>query len=323
MPRFRFFFLLVLGSGAVLGGVHLLWRGPGNRQATPLLKLVGSETVYPYASAVAETFSREENLRAPVIEAVGTGAGIQLFCRGPGPETPSLLMASRPLTQKDYALCQQNAVPREDIEEIPIGFEGLVFVQSIKAPPLSLTPRALFRALSASEPAPSRFWSDVDSRLPHQPLKILGPSRVSGTYESLVALVLHPFCPLGKELSCLKIRSDGVYMEMGGNQNLLIQKIRQNPSWVGVVSLAFFQKNSHVLRGIPLNGIPPSFENAASRKYPFLRPLFLYMKKNHKGFFPHLGAYVAHFFKKDALGPWGYLRTKGLVPLFSGGKHAS
>lgn len=291
---------------------------PKSAQAPPL-KIVGSETVFPYAAAVAEEFAEEEKTLIPVIESVGTGAGVQLFCRGPSIQTPSALMASRPLSQKDYDLCRTKNVPTSDILEILIGFEGLVFVQSLASPPLSLTPRDLFNALSANVKPQVRTWREISRALPNLPIKILGPAKVSGTYESLVELVFRPFCTPSSDTACLNVRHDGVYMEMGGNQNVLIEKIIQNPKAIGIISFAFFKKNRHRLRGIPLDGIAPSFENCLNRTYPFLRPLYLYIKKPHLALLPKLQAYIKHFFKVEALGLkasfWGYLIEKGLIPL--------
>lgn len=304
--------LTIFSALAPLFCVLVVWLGD-SRGPSPL-KLVGSETVYPYAAAVGETIACRLHCPVPVLESVGTGAGIQLFARGNGPQTPSILMASRKMTLGDYALCQRHGIPKKDILEIKIGYDGLVLTQAPQSPPLELTFKILFAALSAGiAPLPVR-WSSLSKTLPHTPIKILGPASVSGTYESLLAKILDPFCGKNNRI-CKALRTDGAYQEMGLNQNLIVQKILKRPGSIGIVTFSFFKENQHLLTAIPLEGVIPTFETLSTGAYPLSRPLYLYVKRSHLLYHPEIRDFSLAFFEGGMAAPTHYLIAKGLIPL--------
>ncbi len=316
MVRFLLFVFLLLGGGVTQAG-HSAPKASQNkvkRTVDPPLSIVGSETVYPYAAAVAERFAAYSDQPTPTIQATGTGAGIKLFCRGTGPHTPDILMASRPLKQTDYKLCNSNGVDPNDILEITIGYDGILFVQSLDARPLSLTLRDLFRALSAGEKVAPMTWQDISKTLPKSPIQILGPSSFSSTYERIREEVMAPFCH-NQSPTCKAFRLGKIYRETSMSQNILLEKILKSRHLIGVVSFGFLLQNKNRLRGIPLNGVSPTFLNLFKRKYPLLNPLYIYLKKKHLHITPTILAYASEFFKPEASGLWGYLPAKGFIPL--------
>lgn len=289
--------------------------------ATPpspyLIRMAGSEVVFPYAAAVAENFSHENDQPVPLLEAMGTGGGIALFCRKSADKRPDILMASRALRKEDYRHCRQMGVEEEDVMEIPIGYDGILFVHAKRNPPLNFTRPEIFKALSAETNPLPQNWQEVSSDLPATSIRVFGPSAVSGTYESLLSLILHPFCPQGSKISCGEIRHDEGYTQVGTNQNLLIEKINRNPSYIGIVTFGFFMKNRNSLQEISIEGLAPNFQNLFEHKYPFRRLLYLYVRKSRMVEKPEILTYIKEFFTQDAGGSFGYLIKKGLIPLSS------
>jgi phosphate transport system substrate-binding protein len=300
---------------------NLLGKHPSLSKVNPpspyLIRIVGSEVVFPYAAAVAENFSYENHQPVPLLEAMGTGGGIALFCRKSGNKTPDILMASRALKEEDYRHCQQMGIPEEDVMEIPIGYDGILFVHAKGNPPLNLTRREIFKALSAENNPLLQNWQKVSSHLPATSIRVFGPSAVSGTYESLLSLILHPFCPQGSKISCGEIRHDEGYTQVGTNQNLLIEKITRNLNYIGIVTFGFFTNNRNSLQEISIEGLAPNFQNLFEHKYPFRRLLYLYLRKSRMVERPEILTYIKEFFTQEAIGSSGYLIKKGLIPLSS------
>ncbi|MBY0264657.1 MAG: substrate-binding domain-containing protein [Holosporales bacterium] len=300
---------------------NLLGKHPSLSKVNPpspyLIRIVGSDVVFPYAAAVAENFSYENHQPVPLLEAMGTGGGIALFCRKSGNKTPDILMASRALKEEDYRHCQQMGIPEEDVMEIPIGYDGILFVHAKGNPPLNLTRREIFKALSAENNPLLQNWQEVSSHLPATSIRVFGPSAVSGTYESLLSLMLHPFCPQGSKISCGEIRHDEGYTQVGTNQNLLIEKITRNLNYIGIVTFGFFTNNRNSLQEISIEGLAPNFQNLFEHKYPFRRLLYLYLRKSRMVERPEILTYIKEFFTQEAIGSSGYLIKKGLIPLSS------
>jgi len=297
------------------------------------IRIVGSSTVYPFATVVAEEFGRAGAFKTPIIESTGTGGGFKLFCAGVGVEHPDITNASRAIKQSETDRCAENGVT--DITEIKIGYDGIVLARSKKATPMKLTLQQIFLALAKQVPTPSgemvanpnRTWKDVDPSLPDTKIEVLGPPPTSGTRDAFNELALEGGCQTFPDIKALKdtdeaaykkichsIREDGGYVEAGENDNLIVQKLVANPDAVGVFGYSFLDQNADVIQGSRVNGIEPTFENISSGAYPVSRSLYFYVKDAHVGSIPGIREYVLEFTSDKAFGEFGYLADKGLIP---------
>jgi phosphate transport system substrate-binding protein len=302
-------------------------------QARDQIRIVGSSTVFPFSTAVAETFGRAGGFKTPVVESTGTGGGIQLFCSGSGLDTPDVANASRRIKPGELETCTKNGV--EDVIEVKIGYDGIVLANSKKHPRFDLTTEQVFRALAKQVPIdgrltanPFKLWSDIDPKLPKEKIEVLGPPPTSGTRDAFVELAMEGGAeafPMLKELKgkdekafkavAHAIREDGVYVEAGENDNLIVQKIEANPAALGVFGFSFLDQNTDKVQGSLVGGVEPTFENIASGKYGISRSLFFYVKKSHIGKVPGVKEFIAEFTSEGAFGEEGYLADKGLIPL--------
>lgn len=303
------------------------------------ISMVGSSTVYPFATAVAEHFGKSGKFKTPKVESTGTGGGFKLFCSGVGVQYPDISNASRAIKKTEFENCQKAGV--KDIAEIKIGYDGIVVAQSKKAKAkLDLTRKELYLALAKRVPDPAKpeagdlvenpykTWNEINPKLPKSKIEVLGPPPTSGTRDAFSELVLEagcseiPWIKAKKESDeawfknvCMTIREDGGYIEAGENDNLIVQKLEANPTAAGIFGFSFLDQNTDKLRAATIDGVAPSYEAIASGKYPVSRPLFFYVKKAHVGVIPGIEAYVAEFTSEKAFGPEGYLAEKGLIPL--------
>jgi len=298
------------------------------------IRIVGSSTVYPFATKVAEQFGRGTSFKTPVIESTGSGGGFKLFCAGVGVEHPDITNASRAIKASEVETCRKNGV--KDITEVMIGYDGIVVANSKKHGGYSLTLRQVFLALAKDVPTedgklvpnPNKKWSDVDKSLPAEKIEVLGPPPTSGTRDAFVELAMEEACQSWDWVKALKksdegrfksichsIREDGAYVEAGENDNLIVQKLDANPTALGIFGFSFLDQNLDKLQGSKIDGIPPTFENIADGKYELSRPLFFYVKDAHAGVIPGMKEYVAEFTSERAWGEDGYLSDVGLIPL--------
>jgi phosphate transport system substrate-binding protein len=291
------------------------------------IKVVGSSTVYPFTTAVAEALvNANPNLRAPVIESTGTGAGASLFCAGVGPQHPDILNASRRLKKSEYATCLSNGV--KDIMEVQVGVDGVALAESNAGPKLKLSKRDVYMALSANplgKPNLARMWSDVNPALPRIPIQVFGPPSTSGTRDALVELVLVPACeaamPQVKELKttdkdlyediCTRIRDDAAYVDKGENDNLIVQNLSTNPNAIGIFGYSYLEENKARLHGVPIDGIAPTYASIADGTYPGARPLFIYVKKAHIKPVPGMTDFLAAYAR--SWDPDGPLTRRGMI----------
>ena len=302
-------------------------------QARDQIRIVGSSTVFPFSTAVAEAFGRAGGFKTPVVESTGTGGGIQLFCAGNGMDTPDVANASRRIKPGELDTCAKNGV--KEVVEVKIGYDGIVLANSKKHGRFDLTKEQVFRALAKQVPIdgkltanPYKLWSDIDPSLPKHKIEVLGPPPTSGTRDAFVELAMEGGAeafPMLKELkgkdekafkaAAHGIREDGAYVEAGENDNLIVQKLEANPAALGVFGFSFLDQNGDKIQGSLVGGVEPSFENIASGKYGISRSLFFYVKKSHIGQVPGLKEYMAEFTSDGAAGEDGYLADKGLIPL--------
>jgi phosphate transport system substrate-binding protein len=321
-----------VAAGALALVVSVAWGQAGR----DYISIVGSSTVYPFATVVAEQFGKTSNFKTPKIEPTGSGGGIKLFCAGVGVQHPDIANSSRRMKAGEFADCGKNGV--KDIVEVKIGFDGIVLADSVAATRFALTRKAIFLALAKQVPDPKgaetlianpyKTWRDVDPALPNRPIEVLGPPPTSGTRDAFVELAMEAGCKAWPWIAAVKdkdeakyksichtIREDGRFTEAGENDNLIVQKLKANPNAIGIFGYSFLEQNEDSVQGSTVDGVAPTFENIAANKYPVSRPLFFYVKKAHVGAIPGIKEYVQEFTGNKAMGEEGYLADKGLIPL--------
>jgi phosphate transport system substrate-binding protein len=314
----------------------LLMAGVAYAQtARDYISVVGSSTVYPFTTAVAEQFGRSGSFKTPKVESTGTGGGIKLFCNGVGVQHPDIANASRRIKQAEIDTCAKNGV--KEVIEVKIGYDGIVLARDKKAPQMKLTRRDVFLALAKQIPDPAnpqtlvanpyKTWKEVNAALPNEKIQVLGPPPTSGTRDAFAELIMEAGCstyPWIKSLKdvdenrfkrvCHTVREDGPYVEAGENDNLIVQKIEATPGAVGIFGFSFLEENEDKLKGSLLEGVSPTFDAIADSKYPASRGLYIYVKKAHLGVIPGLKEFVAEYVSEKAIGEEGYLADKGLIP---------
>jgi phosphate transport system substrate-binding protein len=299
------------------------------------IEIVGSSTVYPFATVVAETFGKRTKFKTPKIESTGSGGGLKLFCSGNGINTPDMTNSSRRIKQSEVELCAKNGVTK--ITEVQVGFDGIAIANAKKGNVFNLTLKDLFLALAKEVPGkaegelianPYKTWKDVNPELPEIKIEVLGPPPTSGTRDAFAELALEGGCKTFDWIKatkkqdkrkyksiCHTVREDGAFIEAGENDNLIVQKLEKNPNALGVFGFSFLDQNSDKVKGASIDGIEISFENIADGSYPISRPLFFYVKNDHVGKVPGIAEYIAEFTDEDTWGEDGYLTEKGLIPL--------
>ncbi len=305
------------------------------QSARDSINIVGSSTVYPFTTTVAEQFGRAGKFKTPKVESTGTGGGIKLFCNGIGPQHPDVANASRRMNANELAMCQKNGV--KEVVEVKVGYDGIVLAQSKAGAALNVTLKEVYLALAKTVPDPANpnnlipnpytTWKDINPKLPSVKIEVLGPPPTSGTRDSFVELYMQAGCRTFAWLNnlraqdeprfkraCDTVREDGGYVEAGENDNLIVQKLTANPNAVGIFGYSFLEENLDKLKGAVVAGVAPSYETVSSGKYPASRPLFIYVKKQHVGVIPGIAEFVAEYTSEKALGEEGYLADKGLVP---------
>jgi len=297
--------------------------GGGTRDA---VRVVGSSTVFPFAKKVAEEFTRSNpQFGAPLIESTGSGAGINLFCAGVGPQHPDIANSSRRMKPAEFETCQANGVT--DVVELQIGLDGLVFASAQGGVTMNLTPEIVYKALAArpyGEEQTAQTWADVDPSLPDVPILVYGPPSTSGTRDSLKELVLEVGCDANPAMEalaesdedqheqiCTEVRSDGKYVDQGEQDNLIVQKISGNPQAIGIFGYSFLEENSGKVQGLPINGSAPTYENVANGSYDAARAMFIYVKKAHIDAIPGLKEFMLQWTK--SWGRDGPLTAIGLI----------
>lgn len=300
------------------------------------ISIVGSSTVYPFATVVAENLGRSGAFKTPKIESTGSGGGMKLFCAGAGIDTPDVTNASRRMKKSELETCHKNGVT--DVTEILIGFDGIAIANSAEATQFELTRQQLFLALAKEVPAadgseklvanPYTNWSDIDKSLPNKKIEVLGPPPTSGTRDAFGELVMEGGCKKYDWISALKktdkkqykvichtMREDGAFIEAGENDNLIVQKLEKNPAALGIFGYSFLEQNTDKVQGSKIDGLAPTFETIATGEYKVSRPLYFYVKNAHRGKVPGIDEYVELFTSEDAIGDDGFLLDKGLIPL--------
>ena len=299
------------------------------------IEVVGSSTVYPFSTVVAERYGRASGKPTPKIESTGSGGGMKLFCSGVGSNYPDITNASRRMKASEFKLCQGNGV--KEIIEVQIGYDGIVLANSVKAEAMNLTRKDIFLALAAQVPGekegelidnPYTTWKQVNASLPDTAIEVLGPPPTSGTRDAFAELAMEGGCKKFAWIAAMKkkdksaykaichtVREDGRYIEAGENDNLIVQKLEANPAALGVFGFSFLDQNADKVQGSQIESVEPTFESIADKSYPVSRPLFFYVKKAHVGVVPGIEGFLNEFTSEKAWGEEGYLAEKGMIPL--------
>lgn len=296
------------------------------------IRVVGSSTAFPFTTTIAEEFGTQNEFRTPIVESLGTGGGMRLFCGGIGERFPDFANASRKMTESEISQCRSNGV--KQIIEIKIGYDGIVFANSNKAPALNLTKKQIFLALAERIPHKGKLinnpyskWNEIDKSLPNQQIEIYGPPPTSGTRDSIVEIIMQPSCmdiaefikefpdEALRKRACRNIRNDGKFIEAGENDNVIVKKLILNRKAIGVFGFNFLQQNKERLQGTTIDGVEPNFDNIYDGKYILSRPLFVYFKKENINAAPNIKKFIKEMISQKAIGKNGYLTEKGLVPM--------
>lgn len=300
------------------------------------ISIVGSSTVYPFATTVAEQFGKTTKFKTPKIESTGSGGGMNLFCAGSGIETPDITNSSRRIKFSEYEKCQKNGV--KEIVEVKIGYDGIVLANSKKAAQVTLSKKDIFLGLAKEVPDPKggetlvanpyKNWKEVNASLPDTKIEVLGPPPTSGTRDAFVELAMEGGCKQIGWIKALKkkdkkhfksvchtVREDGAYIEAGENDNLIVRKLEGTPKALGIFGFSFLDQNGDKIQGAIIGGEAPTFENIAAGNYPVSRPLYFYVKKTHVGVVPGVSEFLSEFSSDKAWGEEGYLTDKGLIPM--------
>lgn len=291
----------------------------GAVQARDTIQIVGSSTVYPFATVVAENLGKK-NFNTPVIESTGTGGGMKLFCAGLGVKYPDFTNASRAIKKSEVELCAKNGVT--GIVEIIIGNDGIAFSNNANSAPFNFTKEQLWKAMAEHGPKP-KTWSQIDPSLPDVAIKIMAPPPTSGTRDAWNSLVMKAGCKsvgkyddLGKK-KCAVFREDGAVEEAGENDTLIVKRLAADPEAFGIFGFSFLDQNRDQIQGSTIEGVEISLDTIQSYEYPIARPLFFYAKKAHVNVVPGMQEYMDEFVSDNAVGEYGYLMDRGLVPLES------
>ena len=298
------------------------------------IKIVGSSTVYPFATTVAENFGRTTKFKTPIVESTGSGGGLKLFCTGLGANNPDITNASRRIKQSEIKRCADNKVT--EIVEAKIGYDGIVIANSRKSPLMKLSLKDVYLALAkdipdgkgGTKPNTYKTWHEINPSLPDVKIEVMGPPPTSGTRDAFVELAMDGGCKKFPEITALKktnkksfkslchaLREDGAFIEAGENDNLIVQKLEANPSALGIFGYSYLEENGDMIQGSEINGSAPTFEHISDGSYPVSRPLFFYVKKVNVPAVAGMKEYIAEFMSDRATGPDGYLVDRGLIPM--------
>jgi phosphate transport system substrate-binding protein len=320
----------VTATAIGLAGVATSFAISGAAVASDQIQIVGSSTVFPYTQAVAERFAANTGAVAPVVESTGTGGGMQIFCEGLGTEFADITGASRAMKASEWDLCQENGVT--NITEILLGYDGLSMAVSQSGAAIDVSKAQLFNALASEVEVdgevvanPYKKWSEIDPSLPDIPITVYGPPPTSGTRDAWVELVMVEGCShfpaieaLGeerKEEVCQRMRTDGPFIEAGENDNLIVQRLTSDPNAYGIFGYSFLYENQDQLRAVHIDGVAPDHDTIESGDYKVSRPLFIYVKNDHRGVVPNLQEFIEEYVSDDAMGPGGYMSERGLITL--------
>ena len=299
--------------------------------ARDTIQIAGSSTVLPYASIVAEEFGNTfPQFKAPVVGSGGTSGGLKQFCQGVGDNTIDIANASRKIKDSELAACKKAGV--NQVQEIKIGYDGIVFASNSRKGAYNLDPAHVFTALAAQLPSggklvpnPYTRWNQIDDDLPNEPITLVIPATNHGTREVFQEKMVDAGCEsfdyfknLDKEAqkkACSTFRKDGRVIEIAGDYTETLARLKTSPNAVGVFGLGFYDQNRDKLRVATVNGVLPSEKTVLSGQYPVSRALYFYVKGEHLKSIKGLAQYPEFFLNKKISGKGSKLEKAGLIPL--------
>lgn len=298
------------------------------------VQVAGSSTVLPYASIVAEAFGENFDFPTPVVESGGSSGGLKRFCEGVGANTIDIANASRKIKDKEIKACAEAGV--DEIIEVRIGYDGIVFASDISGQNFAFKPADIYTALAAEIPVDGNMvanansdWAEVNSSFNPQPIQAYIPGTKHGTREVFEEKVMLAGCKetgafdaikamnggdkKAAEKACMSVRTDGRSVDIDGDYTETLASIETNINGIGVFGLSFYENNTDKLQVATMSGVTPSVDTIASGDYPVSRPLFFYIKKAHLGVVPGIKEYAEFFVSDEIAGPDGPLAEYGLV----------
>jgi len=322
----------ILMAASILGLAFI-----GQAEARDQIRVVGSSTVYPFSSYVAEELGATTKLKTPVVESTGSGGGMKLFCAGNGMDTPDFTNASRRMKAKEFKKCQDNGV--KDVTEVVVGYDGIALAQSTSAAPMNLTRKQILMAVAAEVPNadgsklipnPYRYWNEISESLPHRKITFYGPPTSSGTRDAFEDLAMKSVAKKMNVYTNLykadkkknkkykkyhQVRQDGVYVPSGENDNLIVQKLVKDKDALGIFGYSYLAENSDRIAAATIGGIAPSPEAVQSGSYKLSRSLYFYIKKSHINSVPGMKDYIKLFTAEKMIGDEGSCTEIGLIAL--------
>jgi phosphate transport system substrate-binding protein len=296
------------------------------------IQIAGSSTVLPFASIVAENFSRTfPQFKAPVVGSGGSSGGLRQFCQGVGANTIDIANASRPIKGSEIEACAKSGVNK--IIEVKVGFDGIVFASRRDGGKFALEPRHIFLAAAKEVPQggkmvanPNTRWSQIDKALPDQEIVLVIPASNHGTREVYEEKTVLPGCQSFAEVKaiaddkarhafCNAIRADGRVIEVAGDYTETLARLDSQKTAVGVFGLSFYDQNRDRLQVATISGVVPSEATIETGKYPVSRPLYFYIKDAHVGVIPGLLEFAQYFLSPQVSGNGSPLEKAGLIAL--------
>ncbi len=312
----------------ILATTVTLLVAAGTAQARDQIKIVGSSTVYPFSSYVAEAIGSTTKFKTPVVESTGSGGGMKLFCAGNGMDTPDITNASRRMKAKEFKKCQKNGV--KYITEMVVGYDGIAIAQSKNAAPINLTRKELLLAVASKVPNkdesglienPYHFWDEINPKLPHRKITIYGPPTSSGTRDAFEDMILKHNTKHWKVYNDAgfkkfhEIRQDGVYVPSGENDNLIVQKLTKDTAALGIFGYSYLAENTDKIAAATIEGVAPAPETVQDGSYKLSRSLYFYIKQSHIKKVPGMLEYANLFMSEQMIGDDGECTDIGLIPL--------
>lgn len=312
---------------ALIGGVAITTA----HAARDTIQIAGSSTVLPYASIVAEEFGHNfPQFKTPVVGSGGTSGGLKQFCNGVGDNTIDIANASRKIKSTELEACKKAGV--NQILEVKIGYDGIVFASNAKKSAFKLRPQHVFAALAAELPSngklvpnPYTRWNQIDKSLPDEAITLVIPASNHGTREVFQEKMVEAGCEsyeyfkkLDKDAqkkACSTFRKDGKVIEISGDYTETLARLKTSPNAVGVFGLGFYDQNKDKLRVATVNNVTPSEQTILNGSYPVSRPLFFYVKGDHLKSIKGLAQYTEYFISKKTSGKGSKLEKAGLISL--------
>lgn len=294
------------------------------------IRIVGSSTLYPFITIVAERFGKNNDFKTPIVESNGTGTGISLFCSTNSLKAPDIVNASRRIKPVELEQCHKNGV--KNVREIIIAYDGIVVITSANNEKFNLTLNELFLAIADLVPKEGKlvrnfynYWNEINHNFPKHKIEIYGPSYTSGTREAFADLVLLPICLKHTEyvkafpdikqrkIACKAFRKDSHYIDMGDNDNVIIHKVTMNKNSLGIIGYNFLEENQNHVTALAINQVMPNFNTIKQKTYPLSRALYLYINEDHIKLLPEINDFISELQSESATGEYGYLSLKGFI----------